>query len=102
MAVFFSTAGGGPSYSDRVFAQTDAIDMCSIRRANADLPLYLAGIKKLPRRRPDYVGLGNENEAMGYVAASISIWRKTGGAVEKPLLRVEVPQRSSCIGRATM
>ena len=51
-------------------------------RANAYVPLYLAGIKKLPRRLPDYVGLGDENEAVSYAAASISIWRKTEGAIE--------------------
>ena len=46
------------------------------------MPLYLAGIKKLPRRLPDYTGLGDENGAVSYVAASVGICRKTEGAVK--------------------
>ncbi|MFN8473501.1 MAG: hypothetical protein U0822_15025 [Anaerolineae bacterium] len=50
--------------------------------ASAYVPLYLVGIKKLPRHRPDDIGLGNENEAVSYVASSVGIWRKTEGAIK--------------------
>ncbi|HEY3232831.1 MAG TPA: hypothetical protein VGJ87_26605 [Roseiflexaceae bacterium] len=51
-------------------------------RYNSFVPLYLLGRKKLPRRMPDYVGFGDENEAVDYAVGAIEQWRRTPGALE--------------------
>jgi tetratricopeptide (TPR) repeat protein len=43
---------------------------------------YLLGIKKLPKALPEYIGRGDENEAVAYVNSSWEIWRNTKGALE--------------------
>ena len=50
--------------------------------ANPFVPLFLLGMRKMPHRLPDMIGMGDENEAVEYVAGSISIWMKTPGALE--------------------
>jgi len=49
---------------------------------NRYVPVYLLGRKRLPRRLPEYIGMGDENEAVVYVAESLEVWRKTPGALE--------------------
>jgi tetratricopeptide (TPR) repeat protein len=49
---------------------------------NPFVPAYLLGKKKLPRQMPGYVGFGDENEAIDYAAAAISVWAKTKGALD--------------------
>ncbi len=51
-------------------------------KVNPFVPLYLSGVKKMPRRLPEYVGMGDENEAIAYVAESAESWLTTPGAVE--------------------
>jgi hypothetical protein len=51
-------------------------------KANRFVPAYLLGRKQLPRRMPDYVGLGDENEAIDYAAGALQIWAKTSGALD--------------------
>lgn len=46
------------------------------------VPRYLLGAKRLPKRMPDHVGLGDENEAVDYAAAAIPVWHESEGAVE--------------------
>ena len=41
----------------------------------------LAGKKKLPRRLPDLIGMGDESEAIAYAAEQLSAWRATPGAL---------------------
>lgn len=62
---------------------------------NRFVPLYLLGAKRLPKRMPDYVGYGDENEAVDYAAAAIPVWHKTEGAVEwlKGNLPVSLPPK---------
>lgn len=49
---------------------------------NKHAPEYLLGIKKIPRSLPDYIGFGDENEAIAYAEANIGAWRATSGAIE--------------------
>src|SRR5262249_55590310 len=51
-------------------------------KENKFVPAYLLGDKRLPRQLPDYIGFGDENEAVSYAAGAISIWRETPGALE--------------------
>ena len=58
---------------------------------NRYVPFYLLGEKRLPRRLPEYIGFGDENEAVEYVAEAIRAWQKTEGALE--WLRGNLPGR---------
>ncbi len=48
---------------------------------NPLVPAYLTGEKRLPRRIPDSIGLGDESEAVHYATGSLSHWRQTPGAL---------------------
>lgn len=50
--------------------------------ANPFVPLYFLGAKKMPRRLPEYVGIGDEDEAVAYVAEAAEVWLDTPGAPE--------------------
>ena len=50
--------------------------------ANPHVPSYLLGTKKIPKQLPEYVGIGNESEALVYAAANIKKWKKTPGALD--------------------
>jgi tetratricopeptide (TPR) repeat protein len=43
---------------------------------------YLLGEKKLPRHLPDYIGFGDEPEAIAYAAEHGDAWRGTRGALD--------------------
>ena len=49
---------------------------------NPHVPAYLTGRKRIPTRLPDYIGWGDENEAVAYAAPYLSHWRRTPGALE--------------------
>jgi tetratricopeptide (TPR) repeat protein len=49
---------------------------------NKFVPAYLLGRKPIPRRLPDYIGFGDENEAVSYAAGAIGVWRREPGALE--------------------
>lgn len=51
------------------------------RRWNPHVPAYLSGQKRLPRRLPDYIGMGDESEAIAYAAEQQAAWRATPGAL---------------------
>lgn len=51
-------------------------------QANRHVPDYLLGRRKTPRRLPDYIGFGDEDEAVAYAAESSDAWRETPGARE--------------------
>jgi tetratricopeptide (TPR) repeat protein len=50
--------------------------------ANAFVPAYLLGWKRLPRRLPELIGFGDEAEAIAYAAEARPLWRATPGALE--------------------
>ncbi len=43
---------------------------------------YMVGIRELPDQPPEYIGRGDENEAIAYVFNTWKIWEKTKGAFE--------------------
>jgi tetratricopeptide (TPR) repeat protein len=43
---------------------------------------YLIGSKKIPKRLPEYISLGNETEAVAYADSNLAGWAKTPGALE--------------------
>jgi tetratricopeptide (TPR) repeat protein len=49
---------------------------------NKHIPAYLLGRKKMPRRLPDYIGIGDENEAVSYVHGGAAAWAAAVGAIE--------------------
>ena len=48
---------------------------------NPFVPAYLLGLKPLPRRLPAYVGFGDENEAVTYIAEAAEGWRASPQAL---------------------
>ncbi len=50
-------------------------------KQNRFVPLYLLGKKKFPSRFPDYMGIGDENEAVFYAAGGAKAWINTDGAL---------------------
>jgi tetratricopeptide (TPR) repeat protein len=48
---------------------------------NSHVPDYLLGRKKMPRRLPDYVGYGDETEAVSYATEDLDAWKVTDGAL---------------------
>jgi len=50
--------------------------------ANPHVPLYLLGAKPFPAQPPDYYGIGDENEAVVYLAEATEGWLETPGAPE--------------------
>jgi len=48
---------------------------------NRFVPLFLLGKKRLPRYLPDYIGMGDENEAVEYAALALELWQQTPGAL---------------------
>jgi len=51
------------------------------RELNPHVPAYLSGRKRLPRRLPDYVGFGDDNEAVDYAASATALWARVPGAL---------------------
>lgn len=49
---------------------------------NPFVPAYLKGQKKVPNRRVDYYGWGDESEAVYYASKHLNHWRRIPGAVE--------------------
>ncbi|MBI5566896.1 MAG: hypothetical protein HY870_18505 [Chloroflexi bacterium] len=49
---------------------------------NPFVPAYLTGQKRVPNRLPDYIGVGDENEAVDFASAHLNHWRRVPGAVE--------------------
>ena len=49
---------------------------------NRFVPAYLLGRKKFPQRLPEYIGIGDVNEAINYAFDSKSLWEETPGAID--------------------
>jgi tetratricopeptide (TPR) repeat protein len=56
--------------------------LASAARYNPYVIPYLSGRKKIPAGLPDYVGFGDNNEAVSYAAAFKPGWLKVAGALE--------------------
>lgn len=44
------------------------------KRSNPHVPAYLLGKKRLPKQRPQYIGIGDENEAIEYALSHQLLW----------------------------
>lgn len=49
---------------------------------NPFTPDYLTGKKRVPLEAPEYIGWGDETEAISYAADHLNYWRRTPGAVQ--------------------
>jgi len=57
--------------------------------ANPFVPIYLLGGKKMPKRLPAYIGIGDKTEAIDYVAGAAPAWYETEGAIDWMLQTME-------------
>lgn len=48
---------------------------------NGHVAAYLLGRKKMPRNLPEYIGMGDDNEAVAYVHGAAGAWNATDGAL---------------------
>ncbi len=69
----FQQEGASDAAND---ALNDALTM------NRFVPAYLLGQKRLPQRLPEYVGMGDDNEAIAYAVDGLSAWHTIPGAVD--------------------
>ncbi len=51
-------------------------------RTNPHVPFYLFGLRELPEELPGYIGMGDESEAVSYVAEAITNWIDSAGALD--------------------
>lgn len=49
---------------------------------NPHVPAYLLGRKRLPRRMPEFIGWGDEPEAVVHAGEALMLWRRTPAARE--------------------
>ena len=49
---------------------------------NTYVPAYLTARKRIPLNLPEYIGYGDENEAVSYASLYLSHWRRSPGAIE--------------------
>lgn len=56
--------------------------LSAARTQNPYILPYLLNSKKIPKRLPEYISIGDETEAVSYAAANIVGWAKTPGALE--------------------
>ncbi|MBX6771619.1 MAG: hypothetical protein IRY83_07825 [Chloroflexi bacterium] len=69
----FRRDGPGPGAADRLQAAF---------AINPFVPLYLLGAKRMPHQLPDAISIGDESEAVAYVADSAEAWVRVPGALE--------------------
>jgi len=62
-------------------AKTDKV-LLNAYKSNEFVSDYLLGIKKMPNEQPQYIGRGDENEAIAYVFDTWKIWNNTEGAFD--------------------
>lgn len=71
-------------------------------KANKHVPAYLLGTKTLPQAPPEFLTMGEEDEAIGYTFDFLPGWRSTAGALgwlrqtlQSPLRPAGAPRKSS-------
>ncbi len=62
-------------------AKADRALQAAIGQNRFVLP-YLTGQNRIPNQLPDYIGIGDEREAISYASDHLNHWRRTPGAVE--------------------
>ncbi len=56
--------------------------LAEAKKTNPHVPAYLTAKKKMPKRLPDMVGIGDESEAISYVGDYGRAWRNTPRAID--------------------
>ena len=56
-------------------------ELQSAFECNPHVPAYLLGSRPMPEHLPEYIGIGDENEAVDYVLGAMAVWRETPGAL---------------------
>ncbi|HSF83948.1 MAG TPA: hypothetical protein VLA49_22155 [Anaerolineales bacterium] len=56
--------------------------MQSALRQSPHVVDYLSGKVRIPNQLPNYIGIGDDSEAIAYAANHLNYWRQTPGAVE--------------------
>jgi hypothetical protein len=59
-----------------------AAQLSEALRQNPHVPDYLLGHKRLPRRLPPYIGIGDDDEAVHYVTDAHHLWLQEKGALD--------------------
>jgi tetratricopeptide (TPR) repeat protein len=49
---------------------------------NPNVPALLLGRRRLPKRPPELIGIGDESEAESYAFENLAVWKTTPGALE--------------------
>lgn len=88
--MIFRQGGDGPS-SRKALSEAIA--------CNPHVPAYLSGRKRLPRQLPEFVGIGDEDEAVSYAHDALPAWSVTDGAVAWVSVMTESPQQPTRPGR---
>lgn len=55
--------------------------LAEARKQNPHVPAYLSRQKRLPARLPDYIGFGDESEAVDYAASAQALWESVPAAL---------------------
>lgn len=69
-------------YRQEKMGKKARVQLQEAMRFNPHVPAYLLGRKRLPRQLPPYVGFGDENEAVTYVAEAGHLWAQEEGALD--------------------
>lgn len=56
--------------------------LAAAKKINPFVPAYLLGRKKVPKRLPDYMAMGQDSEAAAYASGGVAAWKKTPGAID--------------------
>lgn len=68
-------------------------------KENPFVPAYLMGQKRVPNKRIDYYGWGDESEAVYYASEHLNYWRRIPGAVEWLRTDMEAQSQKKKSGR---
>lgn len=55
--------------------------LAAAREQNPHVSDYLSGRKRLPAQLPDYVGFGDQSEALEYAVSAKALWESVPGAL---------------------
>lgn len=71
-------------YHFKKFGRTEKSDkeLLKAYQSNKYVIDYILGNKKMPNQLPQFIGIGDENEAISYVNGAWKIWNKTDGALD--------------------
>ena len=72
-------------YHFKKYGQTEKSDKVLLEayKSNEYVIDYMLGIKKMPDEQPQYIGRGDENEAISYVNDAWTVWDKTPEALDR-------------------